>query len=91
MRPLPLRWENLSSKLERLREHMAGVEDDRAVKGEQQSWSIKETSDALVDLNVLPIQDIPSQPRSAKDVLAVFGLILERLREDHASSTSSQV
>jgi hypothetical protein len=34
----------------------------------------------VVDLNVLPIRDIPSHPRSAKDVLAAFSLLLERLR-----------
>jgi hypothetical protein len=31
---------------------------------------------------VLPIQGIPSQPRSVKDVMAEFGLVLERLREE---------
>jgi hypothetical protein len=38
-------------------------------------------SDALVDLNVLPIQGIPAQPQSAKGVLTAFGLVLERLRD----------
>jgi hypothetical protein len=59
--------------LERLHEHMAGVEDDRVIKGVQLSRSITEISDALVDLNILPIQDIPSQLRSANDVLAAMG------------------
>jgi hypothetical protein len=44
--------------------------------------SIKEISDALVDLNVLPIQDIPSQLWSAKDVLAAFNLVLDWLPEE---------
>jgi hypothetical protein len=52
---------------------MAGVEDDRVIKGVQLSRSITEISDALVDLNILPIQDIPSQLRSANDVLAATG------------------
>jgi hypothetical protein len=75
---------NLPVELERLCEHMVGVEDDRAAEAEQLSRPIKDISDALVDLNVLPIHDIPSQPRSTKDVLTVFGLVLERLLEEHA-------
>jgi hypothetical protein len=59
---------------------VAKTEDDRAIEAEQFSRSIREISDAVVDLNVLPIRDIPSHPRSAKDVLAVFSLLLERLR-----------
>jgi hypothetical protein len=39
---------------------------------------------------VLPIQGIPLHPWSAKDPLAMFGLILEWLREEHASGFGSQ-
>jgi hypothetical protein len=39
---------------------VARLEDEHAIEVEQLSWSIREISDALVDLNVLPIQDIPS-------------------------------
>jgi hypothetical protein len=81
----------MSLELEGLREHVARVEDDHADEGKQLSRSIREIFDALVDLNVLPIQDIPLQPWSAKDVLAAFGLVLERLREEHASGPRSQV
>jgi hypothetical protein len=65
--------------LERLHECVARVEDDRAVEAGQLSWSVRDISDALVDLNVLPIQDNPLQPQSTKDVLTTFGLVLERL------------
>jgi hypothetical protein len=41
-----------------------------------------EIYNALVDLNVLPIQGIPSQLRSVKDVMATFSWVLERLREE---------
>jgi hypothetical protein len=41
-----------------------------------------EISNALVSLNVLPIQGIPSQPRSVKDVMAAFGLVPEWLHEE---------
>jgi hypothetical protein len=77
-------------ELEKLHEHVDEVEDDRAVEAKLLSWSVRAISDALVDLNVLPIQGIPLQPRSAKDVLAVFGLVLERLREERASGFGSQ-
>jgi hypothetical protein len=42
-------------------------------------------SNALVDLGMLPVQDIPQLPKLAREVLIVVGLILERLREAQAS------
>jgi hypothetical protein len=38
-----------------------------------------EIFDALVDLGVFPIRDILAQPKSAKDVLMVVSLDVERL------------
>jgi hypothetical protein len=40
-----------------------------------------EISNTLVDLNVMPIQGIPSQPRLVKDVMGDFALVLEPLCE----------
>jgi hypothetical protein len=68
---------------------VAEVEDEHATEAEQLSWSVREISDALVDLGMLPIWDIPTQPQLAQDVPAAFILILERLREEHASSPGS--
>jgi hypothetical protein len=48
-------------------------------------------SNALVDLGVFPIQDIPRCPKSAQEVLAAAGLILECLREEHASDAGPWV
>jgi hypothetical protein len=73
---------SLLLELGKLHERVAGTEDDRTVEAEQLSRSIREISDTLVDLNVLLIQDIPSWPQSAKDVLSVFSLILDQLREE---------
>jgi hypothetical protein len=56
---------DLSVELEELRECMAGVENECAAEAVQLSQSVMEISDALVDLGVFPIQDIPAQPRSA--------------------------
>jgi hypothetical protein len=73
---------NLSLELGKIHEHMAEPEDDRAVEAEQMSRLVREISNSLVDTNVLPIQDVPSQSQSANDVLAAFSLILERLWEE---------
>jgi hypothetical protein len=43
-------------------------------------------SNAIVDLRMLPIRDIPQLPKLAQEVFAVASLILECLREEHASS-----
>jgi hypothetical protein len=53
------------------------------------SWSINEISDALVDLGIFPIQDIPEHLKLAQDILTAVSLILESLREEHASDAGS--
>jgi hypothetical protein len=53
---------SLPSKLGKLRERFTGTKDDHGIEAEQLSRSIREISDALVDLNVLPIRDIPLWP-----------------------------
>jgi hypothetical protein len=50
-------------ELGKLRECVAEVEDDHTVEAEQLSRSTMEISNTLVNLNVLPIQGILSQPR----------------------------
>jgi hypothetical protein len=70
---------------------VAGVKSERVVEAVQLSWSIMEISEALVDLGVFPIWDIPKRPKLDRDVLTVAGLILERLLEDHASGAGSWV
>jgi hypothetical protein len=72
---------DLSSKLGRHYECVAEVEDDHSTEVEQLSWSTMEISNALVDLHMMPIQGIPSQPRLVKNVMEAFALVLERLHE----------
>jgi hypothetical protein len=55
------------------------------IKAVQLSWSVMEIFDALVNQAVFPIWDISTHLKSALDVLAEASLILERLREEHAS------
>jgi hypothetical protein len=70
---------------------VAGVENECAAEAVQLSWLVMEISDALVDLGMFPIQDIPAQLKSSQDVLTVASLVLDRLREEHASGTSPWV
>jgi hypothetical protein len=44
-------------------------------------------SNILVDLGLLPIQDIPQLPKSTREVLPAASLILECLQEALAFST----
>jgi hypothetical protein len=53
----------------------------------QLSQLVMEISNALVDLGMLPIQNIPYLRKSVWEVLTVASLPLERLREAQASST----
>jgi hypothetical protein len=71
---------DLALEMGKLHKRMAEVEDIYAVDVKQLSRSTMEISNALVDLNVLPSQGIPSQLQSVKDIMAAFGLVLELLR-----------
>jgi hypothetical protein len=82
---------DLSAELEKLRKCVAGVESECATKAVILSLSVMGISNALVDLGVFPIQAIPKRPKSAQVVLTVSSLILERLREEHASDDCSWV
>jgi hypothetical protein len=75
---------DLLMELEELHERVAEVENEHAAEAMQLSRSVMEISDALIDLGVFLIWDIPAQPRSAQDVLTVASLVLEHLREEHA-------
>jgi hypothetical protein len=76
---------DLSMELEELRGRVAEVESKCVIEVVQLSRSVMEISDALVDLGVFPIQDIPSQLRSAQNVLTAASLVLEHLQEEHSS------
>jgi hypothetical protein len=80
----PFNGRDPSVELEKLRKRVARVENER-IKAVQLSWSVMEIFDALVNQAVFPIWDISTHLKSALDVLAEASLILERLREEHAS------
>jgi hypothetical protein len=77
--------QDLSAELEEFYERVAGVEGERATEAMKLLQSVMEISNALVNLGVFPIQDMPWRPKSAQDVLTMAVLILENLREEHAS------
>jgi hypothetical protein len=50
---------DLSTELEEFHARMAAVEDERAIEARDLSVLVIEASNALVDLGMLPIRDIP--------------------------------
>jgi hypothetical protein len=72
--------------LEELRMHMVGIEDERATEAVGLSRLVMEITDALINVGLFPIRDIPWLPKSTQEVLALTGLILEQLQEERASN-----
>jgi hypothetical protein len=77
---------NMLAELEETRAHVDEIKGEHAAEAEQLSQLVVGISNALVDLGMLPVQDNPQLLKSAREVLTVLALILERLREAHASS-----
>jgi hypothetical protein len=77
--------QDLPTELEDIHVRVARVEDECIVEARELSPLVMEISNALVDLGMLSIWDIPQLPRMAQEVLVVASLILECLREEHAS------
>jgi hypothetical protein len=74
--------------LEELHVHMTGVEDKRATEAGELSALVVETSNALVNLRMLPIRDVSQLPKMAHEILKAAGIILELLREEHHSGST---
>jgi hypothetical protein len=70
---------DLSVELEEIRVRVVEVEDECATEAREMSQFILEISNALVDIGMLPIRDIPQLSNMAQEVLAVADLILEHL------------
>jgi hypothetical protein len=70
--------QDLSGELEELHARVTGVKDEHAVEAGELSALAVEASNAVVDLGMLPIQDVPQLPKSAQEVLKVVSLILDR-------------
>jgi hypothetical protein len=72
------RWD-LLAELEEIHVRMPRLEDEHASKSEKLLVLVMGISNALVDLRMLPIQDIPQLLKIAQEVLTIAGLILECL------------
>jgi hypothetical protein len=79
--PISLWRRDLPAELEELHARVARVVDDRTTEARKLSMMVMGISNVLVDLRILPIQDIAQLPKMAQEVLAAVGLILEHLRE----------
>jgi hypothetical protein len=66
-------------KQEELCARVAGVDDEHAAGARKLLMLIVGISNALVDLGMLPIRDIPELLKTTQEVLVVAGLILEHL------------
>jgi hypothetical protein len=71
-------WD-VSVGLEELHVRMAGVEDGCTVEAMGLSPLVMEIFDTVVHLGVFPNWNIPWLIKSAREVLAAAGLILERM------------
>jgi hypothetical protein len=81
------RWD-LSAELEGMHTCVDGIEGERAIDAGQLSQLAVEISNALADLGMLPVQNIPQLLKSAQEVLTTTGLLLERLWEAQTSGAS---
>jgi hypothetical protein len=68
------------AELKELHVCVARVEDERTAEVRELSVLIIEASNALVDLEMLHIRDVPQLPKTAQEVPGT-----KRLREEHAS------
>jgi hypothetical protein len=71
----PFDGRDLSAEPEEARAHVDGITGERATESGQLSQLVIEISNALVDLGMLPISDIPQLLKSSQDVLMAIGLL----------------
>jgi hypothetical protein len=79
---------DLSMELDKACTYMDRTSSDCAIDAERLSWQVVQVSGILVNLGMLPIQDISQLPKTAWEVLPVINLILKRLQEALASGTN---
>jgi hypothetical protein len=88
-RPASPGWvEPASGGSEETHARVDGIISRRATEAGRLSQLVVGISNALVDLGMLPIQDIAQLPESAQEVLTAAGLILDCLREEKASAAN---
>jgi hypothetical protein len=73
------------SELVELRKCLGDAEVARVTEARQLASLVEDISNALVDHALPPIQGLPQDPSTAKDVLEGVGTFLECLHEGYAS------
>jgi hypothetical protein len=66
---------DLSVELEGIRVCVERIEGEHTIEARQLSRLVIEISNALADLGMLPVQDIPQLSKSVQEVLTVAGLL----------------
>jgi hypothetical protein len=77
-------WD-LSRELDKAHAHVDRINVERATEAERLLQRVMRIFNVLVDLGMLPIQDIPQLPESVQKVLPMADLVLKRLQEALAS------
>jgi hypothetical protein len=77
--------QDLSAELDKLHVCMVRVEVECTTEAGKLSKLFMKMSNVLVDLGTQPIRDIPQLLKTTQEVLVATSLIMEHLREEHAS------
>jgi hypothetical protein len=77
----PTDGQDLSSELDTTQACMDKIDDEHAAKARQLSQLVMGISSVLVDLGMLPIQDIHQLPKSVREVLSMTDLVLKCLQK----------
>jgi NAD(P)-dependent dehydrogenase (short-subunit alcohol dehydrogenase family) len=70
---------DLSAELEELHALVAGAKEEHAVESGNLAVLVVEASNTLMDLGMLPVREVPKNPKKAQEVSKVVGVIMERL------------
>jgi hypothetical protein len=77
----PPNGRDLPAELDEAHTHVRRTTDDIAAEAEWLSRQVMQVAGVLIDLGLLPIEDVPQLPKIAREVLSVVDLILKRLQE----------
>jgi hypothetical protein len=73
--PPPDGWD-LSAELDKAPTRVGRIDGEHATEAERLSWQVIRISGVLVNLGMLPVQNIPQHLKSAREVLSVVDPIL---------------
>jgi hypothetical protein len=83
----PLDGHDLPMELGESRAWVDGIDDDRVVEAGQLSRQLMRVASVLIDLGLLPIEQITQLSKANQDVLLVVAFVLKRLQEALNSGT----